>query len=58
METKESLFATEDKSRAGALNAQAMVWALSALTQFHRLPFDPALVMGQMAPPYDLDALA
>ena len=40
------------RSRGGLL-----VWALGALAQLNRVPFDPALILQQFAPPYRLETL-
>jgi ATP-binding cassette, subfamily B, bacterial HlyB/CyaB len=45
------------EAQSNALDKSALVWALSALAQFHRIPFDPQLVLGSLAPPYSLDTL-
>ena len=46
------------RARATALDAEALVWVLSALSQVFRIPFDAKLVVGQLSPPYDLDSVA
>jgi hypothetical protein len=39
------------------LPREALVWALSALTQAFRIPFDEKLVTGQMPPPYGVNSI-
>ncbi|HEX9178824.1 MAG TPA: ABC transporter transmembrane domain-containing protein, partial [Burkholderiales bacterium] len=39
------------------LSRDALLWALGGLCQLHRIPFDPALVIGQFPPPYSLETL-
>ena len=46
------------RARSDALERNALVWALSALSQYSRLPFDENLAAGQLSPPYDLDTVA
>ena len=45
-------------SHGAALPGDALVWALSALTQAFRIPFDGKLVTGQMPPPYRVNSIA
>ena len=40
------------------LGHEGLVWVLSVLSQFFRIPFDESLVTGQLSPPYDLDSVA
>ena len=35
-----------DRARRSALDHEALVWVLSALSQVFRIPFDPKLVLG------------
>jgi subfamily B ATP-binding cassette protein HlyB/CyaB len=46
------------RAREGALDREALAWALSALCQYFRIPFDEALAANQLAPPYDLESVA
>ena len=46
------------RARSDALDRDALVWVLSALSQYFRLPFDEKLVTGQLSPPYDLESVA
>ena len=46
------------RAQGNALDHEALVWVLSALSQFYRIPFDEKLVTGQLAPPYDFDTVA
>jgi subfamily B ATP-binding cassette protein HlyB/CyaB len=46
-----------DRARGTALDREALVWALSALSQYFRIPFDEKLVVGQVSPPYDFDSV-
>ncbi|HEV8645671.1 MAG TPA: hypothetical protein VGR01_08885 [Burkholderiales bacterium] len=39
------------------LSREAFVWALSALTQAFRIPFDEKLVTGQIPPPYGANSI-
>jgi ATP-binding cassette, subfamily B, bacterial HlyB/CyaB len=48
---------TGREAQSNALDKNALVWVLSALAQFHRIPFDPQLVLGSLAPPYTLDSI-
>jgi len=34
-----------------------VVWLLGSLSQLHRIPFDPALILQQFPPPYSLVTL-
>lgn len=45
------------QSVRASLSAEALVWALSALAQAHRIAFDEKLVMGQFPPPHRLDTI-
>ena len=45
------------RGRTEAISGKALVWALSALTQYFRIPFDEALVVGQFPPPYEKDSV-
>jgi hypothetical protein len=50
--------ASEGRNSLGAvLPRAALVWALSALTQAFRIPFDEKLVTGQMPPPYGVNSI-
>jgi subfamily B ATP-binding cassette protein HlyB/CyaB len=40
------------KGEAGQVGRDALVWVLSALGQYFRIPFDEKLVLGQVPPPY------
>lgn len=46
------------RARSEALDREALVWVLSALSQYFRLPFDERLVTGQLSPPYDFESVA
>jgi len=46
-----------DRARETALDHEALVWVLSALSQLFGIPFDPKLVVGQLSPPYDFDTV-
>ena len=46
------------RARGAALDREALVWVLSALSQVFRIPFDEKLVTGQLSPPYDLESVA
>ena len=46
-----------DRARGAALDREALVWALSALSQYFRIPFDEKLAVGQVSPPYDFDSV-
>ncbi|MEO8166494.1 MAG: ABC transporter transmembrane domain-containing protein, partial [Betaproteobacteria bacterium] len=48
----------ERRESGTALDREALVWVLAALSQVFRIPFDPKLVLGQLSPPYDLDTVA
>jgi hypothetical protein len=39
------------------LDTPALAWVLGALAQFHRIPFDEKLVLGQLAPPYGYESM-
>jgi ATP-binding cassette, subfamily B, bacterial HlyB/CyaB len=39
------------------LDPPALAWVLGALAQFHRIPFDEKLVLGQLAPPYGYESV-
>ncbi|MFN0038442.1 MAG: peptidase domain-containing ABC transporter [Burkholderiales bacterium] len=41
-----------------ALDRDTLVWVLSALAQYHRIPFDPQLALGALPPPYGFDSIA
>ena len=47
-----------ERAQGDALDHEALVWVLSALSQFFRIPFDEKLVTGQLSPPYDFDTVA
>lgn len=46
------------RARSDALDRDALVWVLSALSQYFRIPFDEKLVTGQLSPPYDFESVA
>jgi subfamily B ATP-binding cassette protein HlyB/CyaB len=46
------------RAKGIALDHEALVWVLSALSQVFRIPFDPKLVVGQLSPPYDHETVA
>ena len=46
------------RAKGDALDHEALVWVLSALCQFFRIPFDEKLVTGQLSPPYDFEIVA
>ena len=46
------------RARGTALDREALVWVLSALSQVFRIPLDEKLVTGQFSPPYDLESVA
>ncbi len=37
---------------------ETLIWALSALSQYFRIPFDEKLVSSQLSPPYGFDSVA
>ncbi len=39
------------------ISGEGLVWALGALAQLNRIPFDPKLILQQFAPPYYLETL-
>ena len=45
------------RAQNDVLGHEALVWVLSALSQYFRIPFDERLVTGQLSPPYDLDSV-
>jgi len=45
------------RGKENSLDHDALVWVLSALSQYFRIPFDEKLVVGQLSPPYDFDAV-
>ncbi len=45
-------------ARSDALGREELVWVLSALCQYFRIPFDEGLVTGQLAPPYEFETVA
>jgi len=47
-----------DRARETALDHEALVWVLSALSQLFGIPFDSKLVVGQFSPPYGFDTVA
>ena len=47
-----------ERAHGDALGHEALVWALSALSQYFRIPFDERLVTGQLSPPYDFESVA
>ena len=46
------------RAHEDALGHEALVWALSALSQYFRIPFDERLVTSQLSPPYDFESVA
>ena len=46
-----------ERAQSNALDREALVWVLSALSQYFRVPFDQNLLAGQLAPPYQLDTV-
>ncbi|HEX4986738.1 MAG TPA: peptidase domain-containing ABC transporter [Burkholderiales bacterium] len=48
----------EGPGDASPIGCEELAWALGALCQFHRVAFDEKLVLGQLAPPHDLSAVA
>ncbi|HEX7955220.1 MAG TPA: ABC transporter transmembrane domain-containing protein, partial [Burkholderiales bacterium] len=46
------------QTREGTLDREALAWALSALCQYFRIPFDEALAASQLSPPYDFESVA
>ncbi len=46
------------RAQNNVLGHEELVWVLSALSQYFRIPFDERLVTGQLSPPYDLDSVA
>ena len=46
------------RARDEALDREALVWVLSALSQYFRIPFDERLVTSQVSPPYDFESVA
>ena len=48
----------KDRAKGIALDHEALVWVLSALSQVFRIPFDQKLVVGQLSPPYDYETAA
>jgi hypothetical protein len=54
----ERLQKQEGEARNDALGREALVWVLSALCQYFRIPFDEGLVTGQLAPPYEFETVA
>ncbi|MGH8768889.1 MAG: peptidase domain-containing ABC transporter, partial [Burkholderiales bacterium] len=46
------------RAQEDALDHEALVWVLSALSQYFRIPFDEKLVTGQLSPPYDFATVA
>ncbi len=45
------------RAQRDALDSDALVWVLAALSQYFRVPFDPRLVLGRFAPPYGFDTV-
>ena len=45
------------KFAAGEISAADFAWTLGALCALHRIPFDPALFLGQFPPPYNEEKL-
>jgi subfamily B ATP-binding cassette protein HlyB/CyaB len=52
-----ALFLSECVVPVIQLNGESLIWALSALAQLNRTPFDPKLVLQQFAPPYSVHTL-
>jgi hypothetical protein len=46
------------RAQGSALDREALVWVLSALSQYFRIPFDERLVTSQLSPPYDFESVA
>ena len=46
------------RAQNDVLGHEALVWVLSVLSQYFRIPFDERLVTGQLSPPYDFDSVA
>ncbi|MBI3526809.1 MAG: hypothetical protein HY067_02455 [Betaproteobacteria bacterium] len=46
------------RARSDAFDHETLVWVLSVLSQYFRLPFDEKLVTGQLSPPYDFESVA
>ena len=46
------------RARRIALDREALIWVLSALSQVFRIPFDQEFLSGQLSPPYDLELVA
>ena len=46
----------EKSSAATSIKGESLVWALSALAQLNRTPFDPKLIFNN-SPPYTLETL-
>jgi subfamily B ATP-binding cassette protein HlyB/CyaB len=44
-------------ARPGAVSTEDFVWTLGQLCALHRVPFDPALFLGQFPPPYSREKL-
>lgn len=44
-------------SHGAAVPREALVWALAALTQAFRIPFDEKLATGQIPPPYGVNSI-
>ena len=49
---------SKDRAKGVALDHEALVWVLSALSQVFRIPFDAKLIISQLSPPYNLDTVA
>ncbi len=47
-----------ERAQRHALDREALVWVLSALSQHFRMPFDGRLITSQLSPPYDLETVA
>jgi subfamily B ATP-binding cassette protein HlyB/CyaB len=47
-----------ERAQGDAFDHEALVWVLSAFSQYFRIPFDEKLVTGQLSPPYDFDTVA
>jgi len=43
---------------ADELPREDFIWTLGTLCALHRIPFEPALFLGQFPPPYDIEKLA
>jgi subfamily B ATP-binding cassette protein HlyB/CyaB len=46
------------RAKENSLDHETLVWVLSALSQYFRIPFDEKLVTGQLSLPYDFESVA